>query len=111
MLFIVYGLAVYRLSNMLANESGPFDVFDKLRYILGVRYNDLSEPYWTNTVSHGVICVWCNSIWIGLLVTLAHIFLKQDIVYYTCLPFALSSVAMIVNAYMGEPWRSHNESV
>lgn len=102
MLFVIYGLAVYRLSNILANESGPFDVFDKLRCFLGVKYNELSVPYGTNAVSKGMICVWCNSVWIGLLITLAHIFLKQDIVYYACLPFALSSVAMIVNTYVGD---------
>lgn len=94
--FIVLSLAVYRLSKLMAEEDGPFNSIDKLRYVVGVRTNDDGEIYGKNSVATGVICTWCNSIWIGLAITVAWFFTPY-LVMLLCLPFALSAVTVVLD--------------
>lgn len=95
-------LATWRLSSLLATEPGPFDVFARLRRLVGVR-ND-GGPYGTNVVSRAIICVWCVSVWIGA-GWMAFYWIRSDYAFWAALPFALSGGAVLINEVIG--WLEH----
>ena len=88
-------LATWRISNLLVDDSedGPWGVLHSLRHLLGVRYDDKNRAFGTNEVGRAITCIWCASIWIGLLVFLFSYYISP-IPFY---PFALSAGALIVN--------------
>lgn len=63
-------LAVWRVSSLLVNELGPYDIFAKLRALLGVTYDE-----YTNCKAQGLAalfcCIWCCSIWVSLPLAIA----------------------------------------
>jgi len=93
MIFVVLALAVWRLSSLIARESGPFDLFTKLRHFLGVRFDEKSEPIATNSISEGVLCMWCNSIWVGLFASLLISDSIADVVINT---LAFSAITILI---------------
>lgn len=66
--FIIGSLATYRLTAMIHNEAGPADMFGKFRSMIGVKFDQYSNPYGTNWVAEGVLCFYCLSVWIGFVV-------------------------------------------
>ncbi len=98
--FIVLALATWRITSLFVNEAGPFGVFAKLRYAIGVRYDDYSKPYGNNIVANAFVCVWCLSIWVSLV---AAIFLFPHIVWwqYPIAVLALSAVAITIDELIG----------
>lgn len=93
---IVLSFATWRLSSLLAREEGPFDAFSRLRIRAGARYDEFSNQYGTNSISRMMLCVWCNSVWIGLFVTILYYFFPE-ITIVVSLPFFLSSVAVLID--------------
>ena len=97
--FILIGMAVWRLSSLLANEDGPFDVFARIRNLLGVKYRneggELGESFGTNWISKGIICTWCVSVWVGAIVALS---LSDDFVTWLIHTLALSTTAIIIDS-------------
>lgn len=91
---LVLALATWRLASLLAVETGPFDVFVRVRHLLGVRYDDYSVMYSANWIGKGVICIWCNSVWFGALWALLWFLFPWA--WWLALPFALSTAAVIV---------------
>lgn len=61
-------LATWRLTSLLHREEGPAHLFEKLRYKMGVRYDEHSQPYATTNLAEGVLCFWCSSVWSGAIV-------------------------------------------
>ena len=61
---------VWRISSILVHEAGPFDIMDKLRYFIGIRYNSASEAYGTNTIAELFLCIWCMSVWVSALLVI-----------------------------------------
>ena len=55
---------------MLVNEEGPFEIFSKLRWKLGVRYDEHSNQYGETFSGKMFSCVWCVSIWVALFVSM-----------------------------------------
>lgn len=94
---LVMVLATWRVSSLLAREDGPYDVLHKLRYHLGVRYNEYSEPHSDKMLGQLVLCIWCNSIWVGLVIAI----LADPMNYfsYTIVPLALSGGAILVEEF------------
>lgn len=92
---LILTLATWRVSSLLASEAGPWDVFGRLRHRAGVRYGDDDQPYGTNQLARGLLCVWCCSLWIGAGLTVCH-YLFPAVVFWLALPFALSAGAVIV---------------
>ncbi len=45
---LILMLATWRISSLLVDENGPFDIFAELRYRVGVRFDKQSKPYGTN---------------------------------------------------------------
>jgi len=63
-------LATWRISHMLIHEAAPYDLLSKLRYRVGVRYDKESKPYGTNEFARGLLCPYCNSVWLGWAIAL-----------------------------------------
>jgi hypothetical protein len=95
---IVLGFSAARLGSLLAREHGPYDVLDKIRYILGVRYDELNKPFGTNMPSTMILCVYCNTVWIGIVFTVLFAILG-DLFLWLCLPLAISAGALVVDKY------------
>jgi hypothetical protein len=85
-------LAVWRISSLLAREEGPFDIFGRLRSLLGVRYNEANESFGTNWLSKGVLCIWCNSLWFTPFTSLLY---ASTFVEWLILTLAMSSLVVL----------------
>lgn len=95
-LLLVLSFANWRLAHLLAEEGGPWDYLAALRVRLGVRYDEYSQPYGTNVVASAMLCVWCNSVWVGVFQALATL-LSQEVALWIFLPFALSATAIVID--------------
>ncbi len=91
--FLIVALAVWRISSLLVNEEGPFGIFEKLRYLVGVRYDKHSEQVGTNVIAKIFLCVWCISIYLG---ALGAITLASSVLEWALNALALSTVAVII---------------
>lgn len=62
---VLLGLAAWRMAALLAYERGPFNVFMRLRQVLGFTHYDSGEPHiWPdNAVGRLFSCVWCLGLW------------------------------------------------
>lgn len=102
---IVAMLACYRITFMLHNESGPGDMFTKLRVKLGVRFDQYSNPYGTNWVSEGFLCFMCLSVWIATLITaalvLGALWHVLEPILIILAPFAFSGGAIFLKKWAG----------
>ena len=63
-------LATWRLTRLLHNERGPYALLDRLRDIAGVEYTSSGAPYGTNELAKALCCLWCLSVWVGLVIAL-----------------------------------------
>jgi hypothetical protein len=66
---LILALATWRFSSLLSNprERGPFDLFGKLRELVGVYYDEYSQCQGKNELAKALCCVWCTSVWVGLI--------------------------------------------
>ena len=98
--FTILSLAAWRIANLIVDDSeqGPFDVLDKLRYILGIRYDEkgrmmsVDKPVIYRELGRAVSCMWCLSLWIGLLLALIPYNFR-----FILWPFAISAMALLIN--------------
>lgn len=88
-------LATFRMSSLIADEDGPFGLLEWARSLVGVKRDEKGEPYGTNNFAAGVACQWCNSLWIGFVLTVSYMNFKE-ITLWVAFPFALSTVALII---------------
>jgi len=95
--FLVLGLATWRVSSYLAEETGPWLVFDWLRHKAGVRYDKGGNVYGENELAKQLACMWCLPTVVGVLFTLGWLAFEA-MTFYIALPFALSALAIMVNA-------------
>ncbi len=82
----------------MADEDGPLGVFEWLRGKIGVKRDEKGDNYGTNNFAVGLVCQWCNSIWIGVILTGAYMLFEQTIIW-ACYPFALSAMAVLFVRY------------
>jgi len=66
---------------------------------MGVRYNEFSLPYGKNVIAKAMLCMWCLSVWVGGIITIAYILFGQPVVYL-CLPFSLSAFTIFMDERM-----------
>ncbi|GAH39950.1 unnamed protein product [marine sediment metagenome] len=64
-----------------------------MRSLLGVYYDEYSEPHGKNVVARALLCVWCISFWVALGFTVLHYY---GLSFWIALPFALSAAAIII---------------
>lgn len=100
--FAIYGLAVFRLSLMLSEDSGPWKLLAKLRSWLK-REEKKNPQLKKSDVAHGVECPRCNGIWFAILITV-FVYARSRLIDWvamvgdaTLVCFALSGAAIILN--------------
>lgn len=96
--YLILTLATYRLSSLLATESGPLSLLVRFRLLVGVATDEHGSPFGTNNFATGLICVWCSSIWIGA--ALVVIYYLWTGVIWLCLPLALSTGTIMIDRYV-----------
>ena len=92
--FLILGLATWRLSSFIAQERGPYAIFDKLRLWAGIRYEN-GTALASSEFAMGISCTHCNSVWIGVIAGVSWLIFGKSIVWIA-LPLALSALAIIV---------------
>jgi hypothetical protein len=98
--FVILALAVWRFSSMLVNEDGPLHIFHKLRYMVGMRYDEQSIEYPTTPLSDLFACVWCMSVWVGIGATVVYL-VSEAAAVSIAMPFALSAVTIMIEHKLG----------
>ena len=98
--FILLALATWRVTSLFVSETGPFEVFAKLRHKIGVRYDERSLPHGTNVVASAFSCVWCLSFWTSIVAT---ILLTPYIVWwqYPIVVLAMNATVIVINKLVG----------
>lgn len=94
--YLILALATWRLSSLLANEDGPFQVFERLRQAAGVEIDKEGYRIGSNQFTKGLLCVWCNSVWCGAMLT-ALFLISAKIAVLASLPLALSAGAIVID--------------
>lgn len=87
-------LASWRISRALANDSeaGPFEILHRIRYFMGVRYDNDGAPIAQNQWAEMILCMWCNSFWVGAAMAVI-VYVWPDVVWLL-LPFSISAVVV-----------------
>jgi len=108
--------AVWRLSSLLVDEDGLFDMFERLRTWFGIRYvNDGTSaiqkvvpddtPAMKKIMAKWLVCRWCCSLWMGGLLTVLCTVFPSQVVLTVLLPFSLSSLAIVVDAVVSRRYK------
>lgn len=84
--FLILTLAVWRVSNLIVNEDGPFQMLAKFRQ-------------GAVKVTHLFECVFCLSVWLGLIAAIAY-YLFPFWAVAVALPFALSGGAIVADRWI-----------
>jgi len=92
--FFYLSLAAWRLASLVANEDGPWLMFKRFRQ----RAEQWCKKYRFCRelgLYELIACEWCNSIWIGAVLTVLYLWTGEAILYLA-LPLALSTIAIII---------------
>lgn len=84
--YLILTLAIWRVSNLLVNEDGPFQMLVKFRQ-------------GAVKVTHLFDCLFCTSVWLGLIAAIGYYFFPFWVVA-VALPFALSGGAIVVDRWI-----------
>lgn len=84
---------------MIVNEDGPLDIFPIFKYKIGVRWDEESRPYAINKFAKLFLCVWCLSIWVGLVFTII-IAINDTIAFWLSIPFVFSTVSIFLETIL-----------
>lgn len=89
-------VAVWRISYMLVNEDGPFDLFSNFRLWVasktGAIYDFLDSLF---------ACIYCMSVWVGIAATILYA-INPTILFYLSLPFIFSACAIFIDYRMSK---------
>lgn len=100
-IFVIISLATWRTSNLFVLEDGPFHVLRALREAAGIEHDEEGQILLIPDKNMPKIlsCVWCFSLWAGLGWTALWILLPEITVIFA-LPFAFSTIAILINGGM-----------
>jgi hypothetical protein len=98
---LVLGLATWRVTSLLVEEGGPWNLLGRLRHRLGVRYDEASRAYGLNVLSEALTCAWCLSLWTGAGWTIFWLATGR-LALWVALPFCLSAAAVVVQRLVGK---------
>lgn len=95
--FVVLSLATWRLSSLLIEEEGPFEILEKLRHRLGVRWDETStHVHGQNELATTLTCLWCTSLWAALAWAIFWL-LAPRIAFVVALPLALTALPAVLH--------------
>lgn len=87
-------LATWRISHFISNDE-IFPFLEQIRVKCGVAYDKAGERYGKNWIAKQILCQWCNSLWIGII--LMGIYqISPKTARKILLPFALSTSAILI---------------
>lgn len=95
---VLFIAATWRLSNLLANEDGPFHMFKTLRSkiarieVKSRRKNGIISKL---HLYEGVHCEYCNSVWFGSFFAAAYL-IAPNVALALAFPLALSTGAILI---------------
>jgi hypothetical protein len=96
-------LAAYRLSDMLADpqQEGPYKILMGFRNLVGVYYDEYSSVQGRTSFARGLLCQYCNSVWIGFLFTLVVLVLiyLSIPVWIVFLPLGISGFVVLLKEF------------
>lgn len=78
---------------MIQTDDGPYDLISRFRAWVGVRYID-GIPAGQSVVAKAIMCHWCLSVWVGLL--LAWMVNPVNIHGYLASALALSGASVLI---------------
>lgn len=97
MVYLILALATWRISSLIVNEDGPGDIFTRLRVLAGVRYDgETFQQTADNVIAGAFMCIWCMSIWVGLILMIAYSLLPQPTLWIAT-PLAFSAATIMVD--------------
>jgi hypothetical protein len=88
---VLLGIGVWRVTMMIGNESGPLNVFMRLRANLARGQKHMGGMY------DMVACHSCLSVWMAMIPAA---FLAQDILTFFILTFILSGIAVLISSLL-----------
>ena len=92
--WLIFGLSVWRISSLLVNEDGPWDIFRHIREWVGIKDLGAEGVFIPNGFWPGFFsCIWCASLWISLIVLGAWL-MWPSVTWWACVAFSLSSIAI-----------------
>ena len=97
---IVTALATWRIAVLFFFDAGPWDIFARLRYNVGVYLPEDQRGFWARQLS----CFYCLSLWSALFCTLVWAFW-----WYALIPFALSGTALLLSGAGRMIWHKMND--
>lgn len=92
MLFAIFSFAVWRISYMLWTESGPLDIFQKLRSIFIRETRAGTETRWF--FGDLLMCMKCLSVWVAAPFGW---YLANNFIEFIAYTTALSAAALLIN--------------
>lgn len=103
---LVLTAAVWRITSLLTDEAGPWNMFGRLRSRLGVRFEH-GHRIATTELGALFLCVWCLSPWIGVAVTILYFSFPTQ-TFWIAVPLAMSAAAIMANEWLDEKSRPAN---
>ena len=103
--FIILALATWRISSLLCDEDGPWNIFSRLRNKVGVKYNEQNELYASNEIAKIFTCLWCISYIVGGVVVVVYLLVPSSIYVFSALAF--SSVSMLADKQLWRGYKKH----
>lgn len=91
--FVVLSLASWRITSLLVNEGGPFDIFARFRGFIGVYYDEYSNVHGKNVFAKAFTCVWCLGFWVSIV---AASLLLPDYIELWQYPFAVLAMNAVI---------------
>lgn len=93
--FLILMLATWRLTSLIVKEDGPWNMLARMRSLIGVRFNERSQPYGINIIAEAATCLWCASIWVGVAFSLGYLTFPKPTLLVG-FPLALSAAALVL---------------
>lgn len=102
---VVLAFSTWRITSFLVDEDGPFGVFEWIRHKAGIKYNQKNEPYPSNELAKQFNCLWCMSLWVGIITVL--LYNNNENVIWYLLPFAISGFAQLADKQLWRGYKKH----
>jgi len=95
-------LATWRMYRIFSTDTGPHEIFRKLRVKLGVKYakkedGSVDWEHWSTpdgSLAEGITCCWCASMWWGALLTLLGLFAPAWIFFLVAVSLNASALCL-----------------
>jgi len=79
------------------DQEGLFNSLDWIRRKAGVAWGLQGAYGKSGSIASGLLCPYCSSVWFGTVFTLLFL-CNQRVTFFVTLPFAISTVAIFINA-------------